>query len=249
MKISVCLDAVYAGTDTVSAMERAHALGAAAVEFWSWKDKDLDGIAKAGKTLGLPVAAICTSEFRLTDKDCRQAFADGVRESVRAAQKLGCNMLITQSGDLLTDVPREAQADSIVEGLRAVRGLLADEGMTLVIEPLNTKYDHTTCFLSGSDECAELLARVDSPAVGMLYDVYHQQITEGDILRTVGRHFGRIRHMHCAGVPGRGPLTGGELDYPAIFRAIDAMGYAGYMGLELFATEPDAAVRPWTKQS
>mgnify|MGYP000668235660 CR=1 FL=1 len=84
---------------------------------------------------------------------------------------------------------RELQRKSLVEGLKACAPLLEKKGVTLVVEPLNLRVDHRGYFLSGSDEAAEIIKEVGSPNVKMLFDIYHQQITEGDLVRRSGSIF------------------------------------------------------------
>ena len=112
--------------------------------------------------------------------------------------------------------------------------------MTLVIEPLNTAVDHPGCYLSTSAEAAKIITETDSPSVKMLFDIYHQQITEGDLIRNILRYLPRIGHFHAAGNPGRGTILKGEIHYPAIFEAIDGTSYQGYAGLEYFPAPEDA---------
>lgn len=112
--------------------------------------------------------------------------------------------------------------------------ILKDTGITLVIEPLNTRVDHKGYFLSSSDEAAGILKTVNSPSVKMLFDIYHQQISEGDIIRHIQEYIQLIGHFHAAGNPGRHELYHSELDYNKVIEAISALGYDKYIGLEYF---------------
>ena len=112
--------------------------------------------------------------------------------------------------------------------------------MTLVLEPLNP-LDHVGYYLRTSDEGFAIIREVGSPAVRLLFDVYHQQITEGDILSHILPNIGLIAHFHGAGVPGRHEMTSGELDYASIFAAIDGAGYDRHFGLEYFPVGDAAA--------
>ena len=101
-----------------------------------------------------------------------------------------------------------------------------------VVEPLNTKLNHPGYFLSASKEAFDLIDEVGAQSVRVLYDIYHQQITEGDILRSLLPNLDKAGHIHAAGAPGRHELTQGELNYPNIFKQLRAAGYEGYVGLE-----------------
>ncbi|MEM1057615.1 MAG: TIM barrel protein [Verrucomicrobiota bacterium] len=118
-------------------------------------------------------------------------------------------------------------------------------GVTLILEVLNSKVDHADYMADKIGWGAELVERVGSPRVKLLCDLYHTQIMEGDLIRTIGKHHPHIAHYHTAGNPGRGPLDQRqEINYPAVLRAIQATGYRGYIGHELLPPgDPVAALR------
>jgi len=111
---------------------------------------------------------------------------------------------------------------------------LEKTGITLALEPLNTIIDHKGYYLWQSSEAFEIINKVNSPHVKILYDIYHQQVMEGNIVNTITSNIEKICHFHSAGLPGRGELHDGELNYPFIFSKIDKAGYKGYIGLEYF---------------
>ena len=119
-------------------------------------------------------------------------------------------------------------------GLEACLPLLEGTDMTLLVEPLNTRVDHPGYYLTSSDEAFEVVEAVGSPQVKVLFDIYHQQIMEGDLIRRIGANIDKIGHFHAAGSPGRHELYDGEIHYPAVLRAIQDSGYQGYVGLEYF---------------
>jgi hydroxypyruvate isomerase len=233
MKFSVCIDAVLKGSDIGNKLRDVKNAGGAAFEFWSWWDKDLDEIKRGMGATGLELAAMCTKFITLTDPAYREAYRAGMAESLRTAKDLGCQILISQVGND-TGQGEAVQRQSIIDGLRSCVPLLEEFGVVLVIEPLNTKIDHPGYYLWRSAEAFEIADAVASPRVKVLYDIYHQQIMEGNIINTVTGNLKHIGHFHAAGLPGRGELSSGELHYPAIFSAIDRAGYTGYLGLEYF---------------
>jgi len=237
MNYSICIDSVFRGADSVRALEQVKASGFGAFEFWGWHNRDMDGLAAKAKSLGLACVCCCTSSFNLTDPAQRETFLQGLNVSIVQAKKIGAPFLITQSGSD-TGAVRAFQHRSIVSGLAAAAALLEKSGITLLLEPLNGKIDHPGIFLESSDEAFEIIDEVKSPNVKVLFDIYHQQITEGDIIRRITANTAKIGHIHCAGNPGRHELYSGELDYPRIFRAAGSAGYSGYIGLEYFPEEP-----------
>ncbi len=239
MKLSVSLQAVF-GKRELSLEQRlrkAAAQGYAAVEFWSWWDQDLKAIAHAAEETGVAIGSICTKSVSLVDPAEREQYLVGLRESIAAAQQLNCKYLITLTGNTRDGVSREEQLASVVSGLRAAGQLLEGTGITLILEPLNTLVDHPGYFLERADEAAEIIRSVAHPQVRLLYDVYHQQITEGNLIPTIRKHMDIIDYFHIADHPGRHEPGTGEINYDRVLEAIRASGYEGYIGLEYFTQE------------
>ncbi len=120
-----------------------------------------------------------------------------------------------------------------VAGLQRVTPLAEQLGVTVCMELLNSRVDHQDYMCDHTAWGAELVRRVGSPRFKLLYDIYHMQIMEGDVIRNIRDHFDAIGHFHTAGVPGRHEIDESqELNYPAIMRAIADLGYTGYIGQE-----------------
>ena len=234
MKLSVCIDAVLGGVDTIEAMRTVKASGIDAIEFWGWRGKPLDAIRAAMDELHMEVAAFCAADSMITDPARHAQTLEGLAESIEAAQKVGCKTLIFLAGDDRVGVAREEQHAAVVAGLRACAPMLAEHDITLALEPLNILVDHKGYYLTESAEAYQILEEVASSNVKMLFDIYHQQITEGNLIQNATRMVDRIVHFHCAGNPGRHELDNGEINYDNIFRALHAAGYNGYVGLEYF---------------
>lgn len=233
MKYSVCIDALYGGKDFLQGMRETKESGIQGMEFWSWWDKDIARIAAEKEKLGLTAEAMCTKFISLVDPAQQDAYLAGLKESIETAKLLDCHTLISQVG-ADTGEPRERQHGYICEGLKKAAEVLEGSGITLVVEPLNTAVDHPGYYLSSSREAFDIVKEVDSANVKVLFDIYHQQITEGDVIRSILGNISLIGHFHAAGNPGRHELDDGELNYPNIFRAIQESGYTGFMGLEYF---------------
>lgn len=237
MKYSVCVGALFGGMSFPEGMRRVKEAGIDTFEFWSWWDQDIEGIAAEKERLGLNVAAICTKFISLVDPQQHEAYLAGLKESIAVAKRLGCRRLISQVGSD-TGAPRAQQHKALCEGLKKAVPMLEESGITLVIEPLNTAVDHPGYYLSSSAEAFEIIREVGSENVKVLFDIYHQQITEGDVIRSIRDNIDAIGHFHAAGNPGRHELDNGELNYVNICKAIDETQYAGYMGLEYFPVKP-----------
>jgi hydroxypyruvate isomerase len=176
----------------------------------------------------------------LVDPATRAAYLTGLQESLVAARQLNCRTLISQVGDAREGVSREEQHACLVEGLRQAAPLLEAADVTLVIEPLNELVDHAGYYLIRSDEAFAIVDQVGSPRVKVVFDIYHQQISEGHLIHNLTANIDKIAHFHAAGNPGRHELSVGEIDYPSVFAAIQATGYDGYVALEYWPTRDPA---------
>ena len=244
-KLSVCIEMIFTElpfTQRIAAVKKA---GFPAFEFWGWSNKDLDAINRARQEAGLPISAMVAEyEQPLTDPGRNEGFVAGVRKSIAAARTLGVDKLIVCTGNELSGIPRQAQHDAVVSGLRAAAPAAEDAGVTLVLEPLNTLVDHKGYYLTTSAEGFEMVAQTDSPAVKLLFDLYHQQITEGNLIANLTAGISHIGHFHSADVPGRYEFGTGEVNYKNVMARIDQLGYAGYIGLEFRpSTSSEEALR------
>ena len=235
MFYSVCLNALFAGKPVQEAVALAREAGFDACEIWGWWDMDVDAVRDALEKHQVRMTAMCTRFVPLNAPERRQEYLDGLAETLGTAKKLGVKTIITQVGQELADIPRAQQGQSIIDGLKACVPLLEEAGAVLVIEPLNTRYDHPGYFLSRSDEAFAIVRAVGSPHVKVLFDVYHQQITEGNLIPNLWGNERLVGHVHIAGHPGRHePYGMNEIHYPAVLQALKDAGYAGAVGLEYF---------------
>ena len=244
MKYSICIDALFKGTDFIKAMKTVKACGMDTIEFWLWTNKDLDSIIKAKNELDMKIVGCCTKEFDLVNPSKRDIYLDGLRESVEVAKRLGVDFLITQVGED-TGESGEAQKQSIIDGLKCCVPILEKSGMTLLIEPLNAQ-DHPSDFLRSSEAAFDIVRAVGSDYVKVLFDIYHQQITEGNLLYNIKKNIDFIGHFHAAGNPGRNELNKGEIHYKNIFRELEKLHYEKYIGFEFF---PEGSVECGIKES
>ena len=234
IKFSPNLNIFFKELSFADSIAKMSQLGFKQVEFWGWWDQDVDAIAAAAQKNGVAIAAFCTKFVSLVDTSKRAEYIQGLKETIEVAKKLGCRTLISQVGNELPGVPRSEQHASLVEGLSAVAPMLAEAGITLTIEPLNLLVDHAGYYLSRSDEAFEVIRKVNSPYVKVLFDVYHQQITEGHLIQNIRTGAQWIGHYHVADNPGRGEIGTGEINYPNVLNAIAETGYNGFVGIELF---------------
>lgn len=232
MRLSPCIEMFFQEDDLPKRLQHLKELGFEGFEFWGWENKNIDELAEAASQLGLSVAAFCTVFASLVDARQRETYIEGLKRSIDVAKKLGCTQLITQTGAELDDISRKDQVLSLLDGLKACAPILEVAEVTLLVEPLNILVDHKGYFLSRSAEAFDIIRAVNSQNVKVLYDVYHQQITEGNLISTIKRNIDLIGHFHIADHPGRHEPGTGEINYMNVLRAIQDTGYTGWVGLE-----------------
>lgn len=155
---------------------------------------------------------------------------------MQRAADAGARQVICFSGNR-EGMSDEQGIDHCVIGLKRILPLAEKLGITLVMELLNSKIDHPDYMCDHTEWGVELCRRIDSEHFKLLYDIYHMQTMEGDVIRTIRQHHRHIAHYHTAGVPGRHELHADqELNYPAIMRAIADTGYTGHVGHEFIPT-------------
>ena len=247
IRLSACIEMMFREYSFAERPAAAKAAGLDAIEFWNWANKDIGELAGAVSAAGVAVAACsigtkdakraeAIKNYGLLDKRNAKIFAENVQETIEAVRSLGIPTFITTSGQELTDVPRGDQHDAIIEALKAAAPIAEKAGVTIVLEPLNILVNHKGNYLASSHEAAEILNAVGSPRVKMLFDIYHQQITEGNIIANLTAYMPLIGHIHTADNPGRHEFGTGEINYKSVFKAIEAAGYTGYTGLEYSPT-------------
>ncbi|MGA2497722.1 MAG: TIM barrel protein [Tepidisphaeraceae bacterium] len=173
---------------------------------------------------------------------CEKALNDGID----LAAAVNCRNVITFTGMREPGITDEAGAKNCVDLWKSVIAHAEQKKINLCLEHLNSRDNthpmkgHPGYFGDHVDFCVELIKRVGSPNMKLLFDIYHVQIMDGDIIRRLRQHKEYIAHIHTGGVPGRGELDGTqELSYPAIMRAILEIGYDGYVAQEFIPTWPD----------
>lgn len=237
MNFCIPIPCFFSELDFSEAVRRSSKLGFAAVEIYNWKNLNFTDVKKALDETGVELISMCTTEFNMTNPEFRTKWLCGLRESCEAANALGVKRLITQVGQD-TGAERRFQHQSIVDCLNEAKPILEKYGVTIMIEPLNTYVNHPGYYLWSSREAFDIIKEVNHPFVKVVYDIYHQQIMEGNIIPNITENLQYIAHLHAAGHPGRHELQYGESDYRVIFAAADRAGYEGFCGLEYTPTMP-----------
>ena len=247
MKYSACIEWLFAdeSEDFADRVRSAAANGFSAVEFWFWSNKDLDAIEAALKQTRLRLAGcVCEPMIGLNDPANHVAYLEGLRRSIVVAQRLGADVLIAQAGAELPDVPRADQRAAMVACLSAAAEILQGSGVRLAVEPLNTLVDHPGYFLSSTTETLDIIAEVDRPEVGIVYDVYHSAVMGERTEEVLAGSVARVLHVHAADHPGRSDPGTGSIDLAKRLAWIFANGYDRLVGLEYRPAAGTAAALP-----
>jgi hydroxypyruvate isomerase len=158
-------------------------------------------------------------------------FQDSVEFALEYALELGVSHLHCMAGRTPPNVPYERARAVLVSNLRFTAAALAQHGIKLLIEPINT-HDMPGYFLTHSQQAADIIAECGAPNLFLQYDIYHMQRMEGDLADTIRKHLPLIGHMQLADVPGRHEPGTGEINFPFLFKLLDELGYAGWIGCE-----------------
>jgi hydroxypyruvate isomerase len=175
-------------------------------------------------------------------------FQDGVGKAIEYATALGCRQLNCLAGLAPKGIAPEKVRETFVSNLKFAAGKLKAAGIRLLTEPINTR-DIPGFYLTRTQQALDLIRETGSDNLFVQYDIYHMQIMEGDLARTIEANLAMISHMQLADNPGRNEPGTGEINYPFLFGFLDRIGYSGWIGCEYKpATTTDAGLhwaRPW----
>ena len=229
------------------------------VSRWCYKDIPLDKLCAASAQMGCKAidllnpedwevprryGLICAMGYagggELTDAMNRvenhAQIEEGFRKNIPLAAKAGVPNVITFSGNR-RGMSDEEGAKNTIAGLNRVKKIGEDYGVNICIELLNSKIDHHDYMCDHTAWGLEVVQAVNSPRVKLLYDIYHMQIMEGDLIRTIQKNIDWIAHFHTGGVPGRHELDGTqEVQWDGVMRGIAATNYKGYVAHEFVPT-------------
>jgi hydroxypyruvate isomerase len=197
-------------------------------------------LSRLGMTMGVFVAHTAWGQvsFASDAPEVRAKILADMRTAVEVAQRVGARWCTVVPGDHDQRVPREYQTATVIDNLRRCAEILEPAGLIAVLEPLNHWRDHAGVFLTGIPQAWEICRAVDSPSVKILDDLYHQQITEGNLIPNLVRAWDEIAYVQVGDNPGRKEPTTGEINFRNVFRHLHAKGYRGVVGMEHGNSEP-----------
>jgi hydroxypyruvate isomerase len=223
-------------------LEVASQAGVESVELVSehveWTDAQIRDMKKLAASLHLKMDTILAqSDWKhrpvsMVKAEDREGFLADVRQAIVFAQKLEIPQIILMSGDDVPGRTHEEQYASMVESVKRAGDLAAKANLMLIIEPLNNKVDHKGFFLSTCGEGLKLVKDSQNPHVKLLFDIYHEQVQVGNVIRTMREAAPHVAVFHIADNPGRNDPGTGEMNYENIYKAIASFGYKGYVTME-----------------
>jgi hydroxypyruvate isomerase len=238
-------------------MKVVAAQGFKAYSFWNTTEEEQDAMLKVQEQLGLKCASITGpgnsgSTTGLTKPGMEKAYLDDITARVKMATRFGGPQPIIFVGRTQPDVPWEQQRSQIVSGLKKAGDIAAERGITLVMEPLSSANRQGRMALDTAAEAFPAIAEVNHPHVRICFDMYHLQLTEGNITNNLreGLTKGWIALVQMGEVPGRKEPGTGEIDYAYMMRVLRELNYKGYFDTEMgTTTTPEAAMQLARKMS
>lgn len=241
MKLSPCIEWMFAAEHPALAdrIRAAKAAGFDRVEFHLWRDKDLAAAAAALEETGVQLTGFVVEPRRsIVDPAQHGEFLDAVRDSLEAARQLGSPPLVVASGFLREGVSPEEHRAAAVTALKQAAALAEAAGITLVLEPLNTKVEHPGMYLDSTTLALDIIEEVASPNLKLLFDVYHSAVMDEDRKAVLDGRMHLVHHIQIADMPGRNEPGTGMIDWPAVVSDLRELGYQGDIGLEYKPTLP-----------
>ena len=232
----------HAGNDLVDQLQFMHDHGFRSLEDNGMKNrttKEQRQIAKKMSQLDMAMGVfvahnIYWQEPNLTtgNKERQDEFVQNVKDSIEVAKRVNATWMTVVPGYVDLGLEMAYQTANVVEALRRACEALEPHGLIIVLEPLNWWANHAGQFLTKIPQAFEICRAVNSPSCKILFDIYHQQITEGNLIPNMDNAWSEIAYFQIGDNPGRKEPTTGEINYLSVFKHIYDKGYKGIMGME-----------------
>ncbi len=232
---------VHAGMDVVSQLEFMAEQGFTAFEDNEMRNRPLaeqSKMASAMQRLGLQMGVFVAHTIYWKEPNLasgkiawRDEFLREISASVDVAKRVNAKWMTVVPGHVDLRLNMNYQMANVIETLKQASAIIEPHGLTMVLEPLNFR-DHPGLFLTESPQAFEICKAVDSPACKILFDIYHQQIQEGNLIPNIEACWEEIGYFQIGDNPGRKEPTTGEINYKNVFKYIHERGYSGILGME-----------------
>jgi hydroxypyruvate isomerase len=251
-KLSVMLWTVYKELPFEQRLEKVAESGYHAVElvreFKDWSDDDFRKANTKKRSLGITFDSTAGVWKGIADPAGRDAFLADLKNFFPVAAKLECPTIIVLSGNRVEGASHEAHHNACIEALKPAADLAAKENVTLLLENIDQE-ENPKYYLTSVAEGFEITRKVDNPHVKFLYDFFHEQISEGNLISKLEKNIDQVGLVHIADVPGRHQPGTGEINYANIFRKLAELKYDRYAAMEFMpAGDPIAILRSAREQ-
>lgn len=231
----------HAGDDILQQLEYAASQGFTAFEDNEMRNRPVEqqqAMAKTMQRLGIAMGVFVAHKIYWKEPNLasgkqswREEFLEDIKSSVEVAKRVGATWMTVVPGHVDLRLNMNYQTSNVVETLKQASAILEPHGLVMVLEPLNFR-DHPGLFLSESPQAYQICKAVDSPSCKILFDIYHQQIQEGNLIPNIEACWDEIAYFQIGDNPGRNEPTSGEINYKNVFQFIHAKGYQGILGME-----------------
>ena len=258
MRFGACIDTIYTELPWYDRFAAAKRDGFDAVEFWDWRTIDIARARESAEEAGILISGFNgDADYSLIDPQHKQAYLEYLHQSIEVAKQLNAPSVTIHSNALgeggvvvnhYEGLSSTVKLCAMYDALTAAAKLAESSGIQLNLEALNIHTDHVGNFLATTQTGAELCRLVGSPKLKILFDVYHMQINEGNLINNILKYGDTFGHVHIADAPGRHEPGTGEINYVNVLSALKNVQYSGIVGCELFpkmdsATAVDAIMK------
>ncbi len=233
-RFAVNIEMWWGGMPFLDKIASAHAGGFRAVEFWPWQGKPIEEAKALLDQFEMEVAQFTAWGFSpgLNDSKHHEHFERAVREGCEVAKKLGCKKMTVVGGNDIAGMTPSEMHQNIIDGLKRAAPIAEEYQVMLILEPMNIRVDHKGHCLYGSTDGVRICREVNSPMVKLNWDLYHMQISEGDLCGRLRDGFDQVGYLQLADHPGRNEPGTGEIHYNRVLKEAYNLGYRDYIGLE-----------------
>lgn len=231
-----------AGDDPIKELQFMAEMGFRSMEDNGMKDRPVElqaAIAKEMERLNMTMGVFVAHRIAWSDAnlasgnlDKRKLFLEDIRSSIEVAKRVNAKWMTVVPGCLDHRLAIEYQTTNVIESLKQAAAILEPQGIVMVLEALNPYRDHPNLFLARSPQAYMICKSVNSPSCKILFDIYHQQITEGNLIPNIEKCWDEIAYFQIGDNPGRNEPTSGEIHYKNVFKYIHSRGFKGVLGME-----------------
>jgi hydroxypyruvate isomerase len=243
-KLSVMLWTVFKNLPFEERLEKVAEAGYRSVqlvgEFKKWSEDEFQKYNAKRRALRMTFDTTAGLGHGVGDPNAREALLADIRAILPTMEKLACPQLIVMSGNRVEGLTHEAQHQSCVEGLKRAAELVQGKNVTLLLENIDPE-ENPRYFLTSVAEGFQIMEEVNHPQVKFLYDFFHEQISEGNLIKKLEKNIDKVGVVHVADVPGRHEPGTGEINYENIFKKLGQLKYSRYAAMEFIPTGDQVA--------